>query len=140
MGLEENKAVYRRFMDEIFNKGRLELVDELVSPSYQLHDASPGTRQGPEAIRQVVSMFRSGFPDLNISLDELVAEGDKVAARSTMRGTHRGAIFGIEASGKRVEVPGLTMVTIRDGRLQESWVKNDTMTLMSQLGAGGPPR
>jgi predicted ester cyclase len=80
-------------------------------------------------------MFRSAFPDLNISLDELVAEGDKVAARSTMRGTHRGAIFGIEPSGKAVEVPGLTMVTIRDGRLQESWVKNDVMALMSQLGA-----
>jgi steroid delta-isomerase-like uncharacterized protein len=139
MGTEENKAVYRRFMDEIFNKGRLDLVDELVSQSYQLHDASPGTPQGPEAIRQVVSMFRSAFPDLNISLDELLAEGDKVAARSTMRGTHRGAIFGIEPSGKAVEVQGLTMVTIRDGRLQESWVKNDVMALMSQLGAGAPP-
>lgn len=134
--LEQNKAVYGRFLQEVFNEGRLDKVDELVSPEYVFHDAPPGTPQGPEAIRQVVTMFRNAFPDLKITIEEMVAEGDKVCVRATTRGTHRGTLFGVPATNKAVTMTGLTMVTITDGRVVESWVKNDVMGLMKQLGAG----
>ena len=130
---EENKVVYRRFIQEIFNEGRLERLNDLVSPSYTLRDAPPGTQSGPEAIRQIVLMFREGFPDLHITLEELVAEGKLVAARSTFRGTHHGTIFGLKPTGKKVSMPGLTMVHIVEGKLVESWVRNDVMGLMRQL-------
>jgi steroid delta-isomerase-like uncharacterized protein len=137
---EQNKAVYRRFIQEVFNAGRLDLLDELLSPSYVYRDAPPGTPPGADGIKQVVTMFRAAFPDLAISIDEQVAEGDLVCSRTTLRGTQQGAIFGIPATGKAVTVPGLTMVRIVDGRLVESWVKNDVMSLMSQLGADAPPK
>lgn len=138
MVTEQNKAVYRRFIQEVFNKGRLNKLDEFVAPSYAIREAPPGTPAGAEGIRFVVSMFRSAFPDLDITIDDLVAEGDKVCARSTLRGTHGGEIFGIPPTGKAISMTSLTMVRIVDGRLVDSWVKNDVMALMSQLG-GGPP-
>ena len=134
MTSEQNKSVYRRFIQEVFNEGRSDALDALVSPSYVLHDAPPGAPSGPQAVAEVARMFRSAFPDLTITIDELVAEGDKVCARATTRGTHRGTIFGIAATGRPVTMTGLTMVRIVDGRLVESWVKNDVAGLMRQLG------
>jgi steroid delta-isomerase-like uncharacterized protein len=138
MSIDENKTIYRRFIQEVFNEGRLDALGALVSPAYVLHDAPPGTPRGPEAIAGVVRMFRAAFPDLAIEIDELVAEGDKVAARATTRGTHRGPIMGVPATGKTVAMTGLTMVRIVDGRLVESWVRNDVAGLMRQLGAEPP--
>jgi steroid delta-isomerase-like uncharacterized protein len=134
MTTEQNKSVYRRFIQEVFNEGRSDALDALVSPSYVLHDAPPGAPSGPQAVAEIARMFRSAFPDLTITIDELVAEGDKVCARATTRGTHRGTIFGVAATGRPVTMTGLTMVRIVDGRLVESWVKNDVAGLMRQLG------
>jgi steroid delta-isomerase-like uncharacterized protein len=138
MTTDQNKAVYRRFIQEVFNEGRLDALDALLSPSYVLRDAPPGSPPGPQAVAEVVRMFRAAFPDLVITIDELVAEGDKVCARATTRGTHRGPMFGLPPTGKPVTMTGLTMVRIVDGRLVESWVKNDVTGLMRQLGAGSP--
>src|SRR5829696_360942 len=138
MDPNQNKAVYQRMIEEVFNRGELDVLDDLVSPEYVLHGAPPGTPQGPDAIRATVRAFRTAFPDLRIELLELVAEGDKVSARSVMRGTHDGPLFGIPPTHKTVEVDGLTMVTVRDGRVQESWVKNDTLQLFQQLGVSPP--
>jgi steroid delta-isomerase-like uncharacterized protein len=138
MDINDNKAVYKRMIDDVFNAGKLEAVDEIVSPNYVLHGAPPDMPKGPDAIRATVRAFRTAFPDLKIELAELVAEGDKVSARSVMRGTHEGTLFGIPATHKKVEVDGLTMVTVRDGRVQESWVKNDTLQLFQQLGVSPP--
>ena len=109
-----------------------------MSPDYVLHGAPPNMPQGPEAIRATVKTFRTAFPDLRIELQEFVAEGDKVSARSVMHGTHDGVLFGIPPTHRKVAVDGLTMVTVRDGRVQESWVKNDTMQLFQQLGVEPP--
>ncbi|HEY7355897.1 MAG TPA: ester cyclase [Ktedonobacterales bacterium] len=136
MDTEQNKAIYRRFIQEVFNEGRLDRMDELLSPSYVYRDAPPGTPPGAEAIRQVVTMFRGAFPDLTVTIEDQVAEGDEVCSRTTTRGTHRGTIFGFPATGKVITMPGLTMARIVDGRVAESWVKNDVMSLMNQLGAG----
>lgn len=140
MTTDRNKAVYRRFIQEVFNEGRLEVLDGVLSPSYVFRDAPPGTPTGAEGIRQVVAMFRAAFPDLTITIDEQAAEGDLVCSRTTTRGTRRGAIFGLPPTGNAVTMTGLTMVRVVDGRLVESWVKNDVMGLMSQLGAGAPAR
>jgi len=133
-----NKAIYRRFLEEAFNRGNLRVLDEVLAPDYVFHDAPAGSPQGPEVIRRTVTRFRTGFPDLRITIEEMVAEGDKVAARATTRGTHLGEFFGIPATGKRVEMQGLTMVTVRDGRVRESWVKNDVAALFRQIGATAP--
>ena len=135
MNTEQNKSTYRSFIQQVFNEGRLDALDEFLAPSYVIRDAPPGTPLGAEGVKQVVSMFRGAFPDLEITLDDLIAEGDKVAARSTLRGTHRGTLFGIAATGKPVSMTSLTLVCIVDGRLVESWVKNDVTSLMNQLGA-----
>jgi steroid delta-isomerase-like uncharacterized protein len=133
MTTDQNKALYRRYIEDAFNQGRLDVLDELLSPSYVFRDAPPGAPSGPESVKQVVTMFRTAFPDLHITLDELVAEGDKVCARATTRGTHRGTFMGIAATGKSVTMTGMTMVRIVDGRLVESWVKNDVMGLLATL-------
>lgn len=101
----------------MFNEGRLEALDELVSPSYVLHDAPPGTPDGPEAIRQIVTTFRTAFPDLRITIEDQIAEGEWVCSLATTRGTHRGTLFGIEPTGRTVTMTGLTLVRIADGRL-----------------------
>lgn len=134
---DHNKAIYQRYIQQVFNQGRLDLLDELLSPSYVYQEAPPGTLPGAEGIKQVVSMFRAAFPDLEITIDDQIAEGDKVCSYATTRGTHQGEIFGIPATGKVVTMTGLTLVRIVEGRIAESWVKNDVMGLMNQLGAGG---
>src|SRR5450432_3910313 len=107
MTTAQNKAVYRRFIQEAFNEGRLDALDSLLAPTYVLHDAPPGAPSGPHAVAAVVSMFRAAFPDLAITIDELVAEGDTVCARATTRGTHRGTIFGLAPTGRTVAMTGL---------------------------------
>ena len=134
MTTAENKAIYRRFIDEVFNQGRLDALHEFLSPAYVLHDAPPGAPPGAAAVADVVRMFRGAFPDLTITIDELVGEGDLVCARATTRGTHRGPIFAVAATGRQVTMTGLTMVRIVEGRLVESWVRNDVAGLMRQLG------
>jgi steroid delta-isomerase-like uncharacterized protein len=130
---QKNKEIYRQFIDIAFNAGRLDRLGELVTPDYTFHDAPPGTPRGPDAIRQVVTMFRAAFPDLKITIEDQIAEEDKVCSRATTRGTHRGTIFGIAATGRAVVMTGLTLVRIADGRVAESWAKNDVMGLMNQL-------
>ena len=130
---EQNKSLYRRFIQTIFNEGRLDQLDEFVSPSFVLRDPNPGTPEGPAAVRHSVTMFRTAFPDLKLTLEELVAENDKVCARATLRGTHQGPIFGIPATGKTVTVTGLTMIRFADGHIVESLVRNDVPGLMRQL-------
>ncbi len=135
MGLQENKAVYKRFIEEVFNKADFSNLRQFLTDDYQIREAPPGTPPGADGVRAVVSMFRGAFPDLQITLDEVIAEGDAVCARSTMRGTHRGPFMGFQATGKNVAMSTLTLVHIRDGRLCDSMVKNDVQALMKQLGA-----
>lgn len=137
---DNNKAVYRRFIQEIFNEGRLDRTEEFLSPSYVYRDAPPGTSSGPEGIKQIVSMFRAAFPDLNITIDEQAAERDLVCSRTTTRGTHQGELFAIPATGKSITMSGLTMVRFVGGCLVESWVKNDVIGLMKQLNADSPSK
>ena len=138
MSTEDNKAIYRRFIEEGFNKGNLPVLDEVLAQNYVLHDVAPGADPGPAGVKEVISMFRAAFPDLQIVIEEQVAEGDKVTSRTTMRGTHKGNLFGIPATNKTVAVPGLTMVSVKDGKITESWVRNDAQIMFAQLGVSPP--
>ena len=137
---ETNKALYRRFIQEVFNEGRLDALSSMLSKSYVLQDAPSDTVSGADGVRQAVTLFRTAFPDLAISIEELVAEGDAVCARSVLRGTHQGEFMGIAPTGRTVAVTSLTLVHVIDGHLTSSCVKTDLMTLFRQIGAWPPQK
>ena len=136
MPTEENKAVVRREVEELYNPaGDLDAVEEIFAPDYVLHDPSlPEEGRGPEAARQLATAFRSAFPDLHTTFDEAVAEGDKVAYRWTASGTHEGELMGIPPTGNRMEITGTAIARISGGRIEEGWQNFDALGMMRQLG------
>ena len=138
--LEANKALVRRFFDEVMNEGRLDVVDEIFAPEYVNRHAHPGQTPGPEGVRQLVTNVRRAFPDLEETVDDLVAEGDCVALRLTLRGTHKGPFRGVAGTGRRVEVMGMAIVRVEDGRIPEGWFFFDRDAMWEQLGVEPPAR
>ena len=135
MSTEENKALARRVIEEMFNKGNLDVADELIAPDYVDHDpAMPEDVRGPEGFKEYVSAYRSAFSDLHVEIEEQLAEGDLVATRWTGTGTHDGELAGIPPTGNRVTLPGMEIVRISGGKLVEGWEGYDSMTMMRQLG------
>jgi steroid delta-isomerase-like uncharacterized protein len=133
---EDNKAVVRRFIEEVWNNGNLDAIDELISEDHVDHDPaqadSPGGREG---VRAFVQMYRTAYPDTHIELGEMVAEGDLVAGSWTATGTHQGELMGIAPTGRSITVSGMGMDRIRDGRIVESWANYDALGMLAQLGA-----
>jgi steroid delta-isomerase-like uncharacterized protein len=134
MGTEENKAVYRRFLELGFNTGNFAALGEVLSADYVDHDAPPGIPPGPEGIAHLLAPYRAAFPDVHMTVDAQVAEGERVATRYTFRGTHRGDLMGIPPTGKQVEMTGTTIARIVDGKMVEAWVNYDLLGMMQQLG------
>ena len=135
MSAEENKALARRVLEEMFNKGNLDVADDLLAPDYVDHDpAMPEDIHGPEGFKEYVGAYRSAFYDLHPEIEEQIAEGDLVATRWTGTGTHDGELAGIPPTGKRVTLPGMEIVRISGGKLVEGWEGYDSMNLMRQLG------
>lgn len=135
-----NKELYRRFIQEVFNEGRLEALPSMLSKSYVLQDSPSETISGADGVKQAVNLFRTAFPDLEIMIEEMIAEGDAVCARSVLRGTHQGEFMGIAPTGRTVAMSTLSLVHILDGRLASSCVKNDMVTLFRQIGAWPPSK
>ena len=134
MPAEENKAAARRFLEET-DKGNLDVIDELVSPDAIDHNPFPGQAPGAQGVKQVFGMLRTAFPDMSQSIEDMVAEGDRVAFRSTLHGTHRGEFLGIPATGKQVALPGIDIIRFDDdGKMVEHWGLFDVPLLMQQLG------
>ena len=133
---EENKAVVRRFIEEVWNSGNLDVIDELIAENHVDHDPAqaggPGGRQG---VRAFVEMYRSAYPDTRIELGELIAEGDFVAGPWTATGTHQGELMGIAPTGRSIKITGMGMDRVRDGRIVESWGNYDSLGMLAQLGA-----
>jgi len=134
---EENKDLARRFMEEAYNKGNVDFIDEVVASDYVAHDPnSPeGTGGGADGAKQFVETYRSAFPDLQMTVEDLIAEGDKVVVRWTARGTHQGELMGIPPSGNRVEVTGISVDRIEGGKFVEGWSNYDALGMMQQIGA-----
>jgi steroid delta-isomerase-like uncharacterized protein len=131
---EENKALVRRFVEEFWNEGDTTAVDELMATDAAIHMPT-GEVVDPEGLKSFAAMWRESFPDWHSSVEELIAEGDKVAERWTGRGTHQGELQGIPATGRRVEVPGSVFFRIVDGKIVEFRGQLDRMSLMQQIGA-----
>ena len=136
MSTEANKALARRFNEEVFNKGNIQAIDELFSPSYVNHTAPPGLPAGSNGTKVFVTMFRTAFPDLHITLEDIIAEGEKVVTRWLAQGTQQGAFLGVAATGKPIRLSGIDILRIVDGKIVEHWDITDQMGLMQQLGSG----
>lgn len=136
---EENKELVERASFEVFNEGNTDLLDEVVTDDYVLHDAaSPETIRGRDAFREYVETYRDAFPDLNATIDSIITEENLVAVRFTVRGTHEGPLPDVpelEPTGKEVEVVGMEFDRIENGRIAETWQVYDALGLLRQLGA-----
>jgi steroid delta-isomerase-like uncharacterized protein len=132
----ENKALARRLVEEALNAGRLEVVDELVASDFVEHDPSlPEEVRGPAGVKELIAGYRAAFPDIHITIEDQIAEGDYVVSRWSGTGTHQGELMGMPATGKQATVTGITIDRIADGRIAESWDNWDTLGMMQQLGA-----
>jgi predicted ester cyclase len=133
---EENKALARRELEEIFAaKGNLDAAEEIYAPSYHSHQPAGGEDlRSPEAIKQFAAGVREAFPDLEITIEDQVAEGDKVVTRFRTRGTHQGELWGIPPTGKKVEITNMSMSRIEGGKMVEEWPAPDRLGMMQQLG------
>lgn len=137
---EENKAVVRRFVEEVINEGNLDLADELISTDHVNHDpTAPEVPAGPEGIKQLIGMYRDAFPDIRFHVEEMISEGGTVAHRWTFTGTHQGEMMGVEPTGTRVEVKGVEMNRVENGKISASHTVSDAMGLMQQLGLTPQP-
>ena len=132
---ENNKAVVRRLLDEVWNKGNLSPVDELFTPNFEFHDAStPDLGRGPESEKKRVTLYRNAFPDLRLTIEDILTEGDTVMTRYSARGTHKGDLNGIAPTDKQFNISGMTIARLANGKLAEGWVNWDAQGLMQQLG------
>ena len=132
-----NKAVVYRFVDEVMNAGHTEILGELVDADHVLHNLD-GDLYGPEGVRIAVTELRTGFPDLQMVVNDMVAEGDWVVRRFVLKGTHTGPYLGMPGSGRTVEVQGVGLDRVNDGRMVESWISLDAFGLARQLGYAEP--
>jgi steroid delta-isomerase-like uncharacterized protein len=134
------KTIVRRLYEEAWNKRRLEVVNEIISPSHALHAPNiSGSSVGPEAYKRQLSLFLAGYPDLRITLEDTIAEKNKVVACWSISGTHKGDFMGIPATNKRVSVDGITIHHIANGRIMDSYSNWDALGMMQQLGVVSAP-
>ena len=135
-------AVARRFFDEVFSEGKLDLVDELFATDYVGHPSgNEETTRGPEGVKEYVAALRGAVSDLTVTIEDQIAEDDKVVTRWTAQGTHDGQLMGIAPTGRGAAVTGITIQRVTEGRVVEGWTNWDLMGMLQQLGvAPGPPQ
>jgi steroid delta-isomerase-like uncharacterized protein len=132
---DQNKTAVRRLFAELWNKGNLPVADELISPTYIHHDAStPEFGRGPESEKKRVSLYRTAFPDIRLTIEDIMAEGETVVARWNCRGAHRGDLSGIAPTGNQFAISGVTIARFANGKMVEGYVNWDALGLMQQLG------
>jgi steroid delta-isomerase-like uncharacterized protein len=140
MAAEENKAIVRRYLDEAVNKGNLGVIDEVMDPNYVNPTLAIGrTPGGAERYKRGVSQTRAAFPDIQIRIESMIAEGDLVAYQSVWSGTHLGEWRGIPPTGKRVEWQATCYRRVIDGKVVEGWGTYDWLSVLEQLGASVTP-
>jgi steroid delta-isomerase-like uncharacterized protein len=132
---DRNKALLRRFYEELWSQGDLEAIPELVAENFVDHHPLPGAPPGREGLAALVTTWRTAFPDMREMVEDLIAEGDKVVGRFTMRGTHSGQFMGVPPTGQRVKMSGIDIVRIAGGKIAEFWYGEHLLELMQQLGA-----
>jgi len=136
MSAEQNKATVRRFYEEVWNKGNVDFAFEVFAEDYVCHDLRPTKAlPGPEGQRKIATDFRAAFPDLEWTVDLILAEGDLVAGRWTARGTNTGPWGGVEPTGKTAQFSGVNIFQFANGKVVEIWNHRDDLGLREQLGA-----
>ncbi len=139
MSAEENKAIVRRFWG-IWEEGNIDLFGELLAADHINHNpATPDQPTGAEGARQVVSMFRSAMPDLKVVIEDMIAEGDQVATRYTLEGTHEGELFGGPPTGQHLSIKSMTVERVSEGKIRGHWRVTNNLEMMQQLGVVPEP-
>ena len=141
MTAEENKALARRELEEIFDaKGNIDAAEEIYAPNYISHQpAGDEDIHGVQAMKQFATGMREAFPDLEITIEEQIAEGDRVLTRFRTRGSHQGELWGIPPTGREVQITNMSLCRIEGGRMVEEWPAPDRLGMMQQLGVVGRP-
>ncbi|MBE7553639.1 MAG: ester cyclase [Anaerolineales bacterium] len=134
MSTETNKTVLKRFFEELFNRGDLSVADEIVGANYVNHNAVPGETPGREGLKAFVTYLRTAFPDVHFTVEDQIAEGDKVVTRWSVTGTQQGEFAGIPATGKPINVTAINIHRVSNDQIQEAWLNWDTLGMMQQLG------
>src|SRR5712692_10901117 len=132
---EQNKDLVCRLLLEKKNKSNLSVADQLFSPNYAHHDPStPDFGRGPESERKRATLYRTAFPDLQLPIEDIIAEGETVMARWSCRGTHKGDLSGIAPTGKQFTISGVSIARFSGSKMAEGWINWDAQGLMQQLG------
>jgi len=139
MGSQENKASAARFMEEVVNRGNVSVVDELSGANFVDHQAPPGVPPTPEGIKSWITSFRAAFPDLHYTLEDSIAEGDRVVQRATAHGTMKGDFMGMPASGKSATWSEIHITRYENGKAVEHWAVVDQLGMLAQLGFAQAP-
>lgn len=134
MTAAENRALVQRFYDEGWNANNVAVYDELVTEDFVDHQSVPGMGPAREGFKQLNEIFRAAFPDVWVTVDGIVAEGDMISCRWTSTGTHQGVLFGIPPTGRKVTVTATVVYRVEGGRLAEGWINRDDLGMMRQLG------
>lgn len=130
-----NKSIARRLVHEFWNNGHSELAEELVTPDFERTELfTPGMLHGPDGLIQAATIWRVAFPDAHLTIDDILAENDKVALQWTFAGTHEGELKGTPPTGRPVKVTGISICHFVDGKISKETVSADMLTLMKQLG------
>ena len=140
MSTEENRALVRRFVEEVFNRGNFDVLEEIVTPDYVHHDPTTGEfGSGLEGFKQLLSYYRKAFPDLEIELDDQIGAENKVVDRWTGSGTHQGELMGVAPTGRHVTASGISIHRISEGKIAETWNNYDALGMLRQIGAVPDP-
>ena len=135
MSIEENKAIVRRWSEEIWSQGKLDVADEIVAPDYVRHDpGDPFPARGPEDVKRLVGMLRGMLPDLTITIEDMIGEGDKVMIRYTAVATDSEGFMGKPATGIVTRTPAMQLCRLANGQIVESWAIRDDLGTLRQLG------
>jgi steroid delta-isomerase-like uncharacterized protein len=132
---DEHKAIVRGYVDIVFNRKQLDRADEIVAPDFVDHAALPGQASGLAGARKKWAMFHAAIPDLRVMIEDMVAEGDKVAVRRSYQGTQQGQLFGVPPTGRPFQISGYSIFRLVEGKIAEHWELLDRLALMQQLGA-----
>src|SRR5919199_977567 len=137
---ERNKALVRRAIEEVWNRGNFAVVGELIASDFVAHMSLPiGEIHGPEGVKRYFATLREAFPDLHFTIEDQIAEGDRAVTRWTARGTHTGEFRGVPPTGKQVRVTGININRVADGKVVEGWLHLDELGLLQQLGVQPRP-
>ena len=139
MATHDNETSMRRFYTEAVTKGNVSVIDELTAPNFREHETIPGFEPNREGVKKWITAFRVAFPDIQVIVNDVITQGDKLVARATFHGTHKGMFMGIPATGKKFQMEVIDILRFENGKVVEHWGQSDNLGMLTQLGVVTPP-